>query len=124
MAETVSTFTTVMENAAGAFEALGALVLVLGVFWSVVSAVIAWRRRGNGREAYAVLRQAFGGTLLLSLETEIEGVPPWRRASLSGAGTLGRTAQTAFGASRSSGADDAAPAAEGESETSQPDQQE
>lgn len=121
--ENPSTFTTAMEGAARAFEALGAVVLILGVVLSVSLAVVAWRRAGSGRDAYKALRQAFGGTLLLalevlvaadlirtvavsptvenvlvlglivvirillsfSLETEIEGVAPWRRAMLSDA---------------------------------------
>ncbi len=133
--ESSSTFTTVMENAARAFEALGALVLIVGALWSVGLAVIAWRRAGSGRATYRALRQAFGGTLLLALEvlvaadlirtvavaptlenvlglglivvirillsfslaTEIEGVPPWRRAMLSGAGSLGRTTRATLG---------------------------
>src|SRR5580693_8742353 len=35
--------------------------------------------------------------LSFSLETEIEGVPPWRRATASGAGTLRRATGSAFG---------------------------
>jgi uncharacterized membrane protein len=35
--------------------------------------------------------------LSFSLETEIEGVPPWRRAMTSGAGTLRRATSDAFG---------------------------
>ena len=123
-----STFTTAMGHVAQAFEALGAVVLTLGALWSIVLAVIAWRRTGIARRGYDALRAAFGGTLLLglevlvaadlirtvavaptlgnvlvlglivlirtflsfSLETEIEGVPPWRRAAASGAGTIRR----------------------------------
>ena len=93
------------------------------------------RRSGWSASAYLVLRQAFGGTLLLglevlvaadlirtvavaptlqnvyvlglivvirtflsfSLETEIEGVWPWRRATLGGAGTIRRAAASALG---------------------------
>ena len=122
-----STFTTAMGHVAQAFEALGAVVLTLGALWSIVLAVIAWRRTGIARRGYDALRAAFGGTLLLglevlvaadlirtvavaptlgnvlvlglivlirtflsfSLETEIEGVPPWRRTA-SGAGTIRR----------------------------------
>jgi uncharacterized membrane protein len=128
-----SAFTGAMDHVAQAFEALGALILVIGVVWSLILAVIAWRRSGSGARAYTALRAAFGGTLLLglevlvaadllrtvavaptlenvlalglivlirtflsfSLETEIEGVPPWRRAVTSGAGTLRRAAQSA-----------------------------
>ncbi len=38
------------------------------MLWSFVLAVLAWRRSGSGKQAYTVLRQAFGGTLLLALE--------------------------------------------------------
>src|SRR5271165_3689422 len=93
----------------------------------------SWRS-GWSATAYLVLRQAFGGTLLLglevlvaadlirtvavapslqnvyvlglivvirtflsfSLETEIEGVAPWRRATMGGAGTIRRAAATAL----------------------------
>src|ERR1700761_2128228 len=118
-----STFDTVMGHVAQGFEALGAGILVLGVIWSFVLGAIAWRRSGQSAQAYLVLRQAFGGALLLglevlvaadlvrtvvvaptldnvlvlglivvirtflsfSLETEIEGVAPWRRGRKSSA---------------------------------------
>jgi uncharacterized membrane protein len=35
--------------------------------------------------------------LSFSLETEMDGVPPWRRATLSGAGTMKRASATALG---------------------------
>ncbi|MGN6680331.1 MAG: DUF1622 domain-containing protein [Streptosporangiaceae bacterium] len=62
------TFTDVMEHVAQAFEALGALVLAGGAVWSFSVAAIKWRRSRQPKETYAVLRQAFGGTLLLGLE--------------------------------------------------------
>jgi uncharacterized membrane protein len=127
-----SSFTTVMGHVAQAFEALGALILVIGVLWALVLAAIAWRRSGSAGRAYTVLRQAFGGAVLLgleilvaadlirtvvvaptvdnvltlglivlirtflsfSLETEIDGVPPWRRATASGASTIRRATQS------------------------------
>ena len=130
-----TTFTTVMDHVAQGFEALGAVVLIVGVVWSIVLAVIAWRRSGQPRRAYVALRQIFGGALLLSLEvlvaadlirtvavapsltnvivlgiivlirtflsisleTEIEGVPPWRRAMTSGAATVHRASSSALG---------------------------
>jgi uncharacterized membrane protein len=133
--EASSSFATVMDHVAQAFEALGAAILVAGVLWSFILAVVTLRRTGIGTAAYGVLRQAFGGTVLLgleilvaadlirtvavaptvanvlvlglivlirtflsfSLETEIEGVAPWRRAATSGAGTLRRASATAFG---------------------------
>jgi len=119
------TFTAVMEHVAQAFEALGALILIVGVLWSLCMAVVAWRRTRQATRGYAALRRVFGRTLLLglevlvaadlirtvavsptldnvlvlglivlirtflsfSLEIEIEGVPPWRRAARRGAAT-------------------------------------
>jgi uncharacterized membrane protein len=116
-------FTGLMDHVAQGFEVLGAVILVAGVVWSVLLAVTAARRSRSAARAYLVVRQAFGGTLLLglevlvaadlvrtvavaptldnvlvlglivvirtflsfSLETEIEGVAPWRRALKSGA---------------------------------------
>ncbi len=129
------TFTTLMDHVAQGFEALGAAILVAGVIWSFVLAAVAVRRSGWSPKAYLVLRQAFGGTLLLglevlvaadllrtvavapsldnvfvlglivairtflsfSLETEIEGVAPWRRALIGGAGTIRRASASAMG---------------------------
>lgn len=138
--ETTSTFTTVMTHVAQGFEALGALVLVAGVVWSSVLAVVAWHRSGEPRRGYAALRQAFGGSLLLglevlvaadlvrtvaiaptldnvlvlglivlirtflsfSLETEIDGVVPWRKAATtSGAHHVSEATATALGPDRS-----------------------
>jgi uncharacterized membrane protein len=130
----VAPFTTLMDHVAQGFEALGAAILVVGVIWSFVLAAVAARRFGWSAKAYLVLRQAFGGTLLLgleilvaadllrtvavsptvdnvlvlglivairtflsfSLETEIEGVAPWRRALMGGAGTIRRASATAL----------------------------
>ena len=128
------TFTTLMDHVAQGFEALGAAILVVGVIWSFIRAAVAGRRSGWSAKTYLVLRQAFGGTLLLglevlvaadlrrtvavapslqnvyvlglivvirtflsfSLETEIEGVAPWRRALIGGAGTIRRASATAL----------------------------
>ena len=127
-------YTTIMDHVAQAFEVLGTLILAIGVLWSFVLAVLAWRRSGSGQRAYKALRQAFGGTLLLaleilvaadlvrtvavaptlnnvlvlglivlirtflsfSLEVEIDGVVPWRRALASGAATVKQATQTAL----------------------------
>jgi uncharacterized membrane protein len=128
------TFATLMEQVARGFEALGAAILVVGVVWSFVLAVVSGRRSGWSAKTYLVLRQAFGGTLLLglevlvaadlvrtvavaptldnvlvlglivvirtflsfSLETEIEGVAPWRRALSGGAGMVRRASARAL----------------------------
>lgn len=129
-----ATFPELMDHVAQGFEALGAAILVAGVVWSFVLAVAAGRRFGWSARAYLVLRQAFGGTLLLglevlvaadlvrtvavaptltnvlvlglivvirtflsfSLETEIEGVAPWRRGLMGGAGTIRRASASAL----------------------------
>jgi uncharacterized membrane protein len=127
------TFAAAMEHVAQAFEVIGAAVLLIGLFVSAWLGIRAWRRTRDGRHAYLVLRQSFGGVILLgleilvaadlvrtvavqptlenvlvlgliviirtvlsfSLETEIEGVAPWRRATLSGAGHVVRAARSA-----------------------------
>ena len=128
------TFNHVMDHVAQGFEVLGALVLVVGVVWSLVLALVAWRRSGRPAKGYIALRAAFGGTLLLglevlvaadlvrtvavdptlnnvlvlglivairtvlsfSLETEIEGVVPWRRAQLTGVGGIRQASASAL----------------------------
>ena len=128
------TFSAFMDHVAQGFEALGAVILVLGVIWSFVLAAATWQRSGLSAKVYQVLRRAFGGTVLLglevlvaadlirtvavapsldnvlvlglivvirtflsfSLETEIEGVAPWRRALMSGAGTIRRASASAL----------------------------
>jgi uncharacterized membrane protein len=132
------TFTGVMDHVAQGFEALGAAVLVVGVVWAFVLAVVAWRRSGQAAKGYLALRAAFGGTLLLgleilvaadlvrtiavaptldnvlvlglivvirtvlsfSLETEIEGVVPWRRAQMSGVGGIRQASASALKSKR------------------------
>jgi uncharacterized membrane protein len=124
------TFSDAMELVAQLFEAIGALVLVVGLLFCFALAIRAYRRSRDGRRAYQVLRESFGGVILLgieilvaadlvrtvavattlenvvilglivlirtvlsfSLEVEIEGVVPWRRAMVSGAGRLRQAA--------------------------------
>src|ERR1700684_2577397 len=123
-----------MGNMILATVAAGAARGVVRVIWSFVLAVVAARRSGWSAKAYLVLRQAFGGTLLLglevlvaadlvrtvavsptidnvlvlglivlirtvlsfSLETEIEGVAPWRRAQMSGVGGIRQATASAL----------------------------
>jgi uncharacterized membrane protein len=125
------TFTATMEHVAQLFEVIGALVLLIGLFVSTGIAVRYQRRSGDLRVAYRVLRESFGGVILLgleilvaadlvrtvavaptlanvvvlgvivmirtvlsfSLEVEIEGVAPWRRAATSGASRIVRAAE-------------------------------
>jgi uncharacterized membrane protein len=62
------TFADVMDHVAQAFEALGVLVLALGAVWSFVIAGLTWQRSRQAARAYSLLRQVFGGALLLGLE--------------------------------------------------------
>jgi uncharacterized membrane protein len=120
------TFSEAMERVAQLFEAIGALVLLVGLLLCFTLAIRAFRRSRDGRRAYQVLRESFGGVILLgieilvaadlvrtvavattlenvvilglivlirtvlsfSLEIEIEGVAPWRRAMVGGAGRI------------------------------------
>ncbi len=131
------TFEEVMETIARAFEGIGAIVLLGGFILSVVLAVRSLRSEGDGRSAYRVMRQSFGGAILLglevlvaadllrtvavaptmenvvalgiiviirtvlsfSLDVEIEGVAPWRRAMTSGATHLARAVERSGGTS-------------------------
>ena len=61
-------FTEGMDHVAKAFEALGALVLVLGLLLSLALAGRVWWRTRRGRVAYQTLRETFGGVILLGLE--------------------------------------------------------
>jgi len=122
-----------MEQVARGFEAIGALVLIIGLIWAGVLSARSWHRTRNGNVAYQVLRRSIGGVLLLglevlvaadlvhtvaieptlenvavlglivvirtvlsfSLEIEIEGMPPWRRAAMSGASHIAAASRTA-----------------------------
>lgn len=66
--EATSSFNALMDHIAQGFEGLGAAILVIGVLWSLVLAVVAWRRSGKADQAFLALRRAFGATLLLGLE--------------------------------------------------------
>jgi uncharacterized membrane protein len=125
-----STYADAMLWVARAFEMAAAVVLVLGLLLAFALAARTYRRTGDGGAAYRMLRQSFGGVILLgleilvagdlirtvaveptlenvlvlglivlirtflsfSLEIEINGVPPWRRALVSGATVIKRAA--------------------------------
>ena len=127
----VMTFTETMDHIAQLFEAIGAVVLLGGLFLSAALSARALRRSGDGALAYQVLRESFGGVILMgleilvaadlirtvavaptllnvatlglivlirtflsfSLEIEIEGVAPWRRAATSGSRHVLRAAR-------------------------------
>src|SRR5436305_15175359 len=128
------TLTEVMEHVAQIFEVIGALILLLGFLLAVGLALRSLAVSRDGRHAYRVIRQAFGGAILLglevlvaadlvrtvavaptvenvltlglivlirtvlsfSLETEIEGVVPWRRAQPTGVGGIRQASARAF----------------------------
>jgi uncharacterized membrane protein len=62
------TFAESMELVAQFFEAVGAFVLVAGLFISVGLAIRSQRRSRDAVAAYRVLRQSFGAAILLGLE--------------------------------------------------------
>jgi len=125
------TFTESMELVARLFEAVGAVVLVAGLFLSAALSIRSLSRSRDPRAAYQVLRRSFGGAIILgvevliaadlvrtvaiaptienvvslgiivlirtvlslSLQAEIEGVVPWRRAATSGVGHIAHAAK-------------------------------
>jgi len=127
-----ATYTALMLTIAQGFELVAAVVLVLGLIFAIVLALRTWSATKSGEQAYRIMRQAFGGVILLgleilvagdlirtvavsptldnvlvlgsivlirtflsfSLEIEIEGVPPWRRALVSGASVISRAARS------------------------------
>jgi uncharacterized membrane protein len=132
--------TDLAEPVAQGFDVIGAVVLVVGLVWSVGTAIRLWRSDG-GRRAYRALRETFGGVLLLALEflvaadlvrtvavaptarnalvlglivvirtflsfslqIEIDGVVPWRRALTTGAGAVAQAARNNRAGSSGSG---------------------
>ena len=124
-------YTHLMLTIAQLFELTAALVLIVSLIISAALSIRTLRNTKSGSAAYKVLRQSFGGGILLgleilvagdlvrtvavyptldnvlvlglivvirtflsfSLEIEIEGVPPWRRAFVSGATVMKQAAQ-------------------------------
>ena len=106
------TFTEFMEHAAQGFELVGAMVLAVGLVAAVVMAMVVWLRSSDGAVAFRLLRtvavtptlESVGVLAIIvlirtfvsfSLEIEIEGVPPWRRAVTSGATVARRSVERA-----------------------------
>lgn len=118
-----ATYTQAMTTVAQVFEAIAAAILLIGLIYFAIMSLRQWARTRSGTSAYKLMRQGFGGVLLLSLEIlvagdlirtvavaptldnvivlgiivlirtflsfsleiEIDGVPPWRKAMVSGA---------------------------------------
>jgi uncharacterized membrane protein len=125
-------YTSIMLWVARAFELTAAAVLVVGLLLAFTLALRAYRRTGQGAASYKILRQTFGGVILLgleilvagdliltvaveqtlesvavlglivlirtflsfSLEVEMTGTWPWRRAFVSGATVIKQAATT------------------------------
>lgn len=134
------TYTSVMLGIAQTFEMIAAAVLMIGLVWAIVISLRVYVKTKSGRDAYNIMRQSFGGAILLgleilvagdlirtvavaptldnvivlgiivlirtflsfSLEVEIEGTLPWRRAVVSGA-TVMKQAQTKANAATAQG---------------------
>ncbi|MFC9764729.1 DUF1622 domain-containing protein [Rhodococcus jostii] len=129
------------ELATEVFEVLGVLAMVVGFLFAFVLAVRAWRRTGDGAQAFKTLRESLGGAILLglellvaadivktvtstpsltdaavlgvivlirtvlslSIEIEIDGVAPWRKAFVTGPQVLAHAARSSAGQEPSSG---------------------
>ena len=62
------TFTEKMDHVAQAFEVLGVVVLVSGIFGSSWAAVVVGRQSHEGLRSYQAGRASFGRVLLMGLE--------------------------------------------------------
>lgn len=120
------TYTQGMLMVAQLFEVIAAVILMIGLIFAGITSLRLWARSRSGTSAYKLMRQTFGGVLLLSLEIlvagdlirtvavaptldnvvvlglivlirtflsfsleiEIDGVPPWRKALVSGASVI------------------------------------
>lgn len=125
-------YTQGMLVVAQVFEMIAAAVLMIGLFFAGFVSLRLWLRSRSGEDAYKLMRQTFGGVLLLSLEIlvagdlirtvavaptldnvvvlglivlirtflsfsleiEIDGVPPWRKALVSGASVIATAQRT------------------------------
>ena len=67
------TYTQVMLVVAQVFEVIAAGVLFAGLLWSLWISLRDYRRRRDGGLAYRVMRQSFGGAILLGLEILVAG---------------------------------------------------
>ena len=67
------TYTHLMLTIAQAFEIVAAVVLIAGLLWSTFISIRVLARTGTGGRAYSLMRQAFGGSILLGLEILVAG---------------------------------------------------
>ena len=67
------TYTHLMLTIAQAFEIVAAVVLIAGLLWSAFISVRMLVRTKSGGRSYSLMRQAFGGSILLGLEILVAG---------------------------------------------------
>ena len=67
------TYTQVMLLVAQAFEVLAAATLFAGLIFSVWLSLRTYIRTKSGTSAYKIMRQSFGGAILLGLEILVAG---------------------------------------------------
>ena len=67
------TYTQVMLLVAQVFEVLAAATLFAGLIFSVWLSLRTYMRTKSGTSAYKIMRQSFGGAILLGLEILVAG---------------------------------------------------
>jgi uncharacterized membrane protein len=67
------TYTQVMLIVAQVFEAIAAATLFAGLIFSVWLSLRTYMRTKRGTSAYKIMRQSFGGAILLGLEILVAG---------------------------------------------------
>lgn len=68
-----STYASLMFQIAQGFEMVAAAILIAGLIFAFVLSIRTYLRGRDGSKAYRVLRQTFGGVLLLGLEVLVAG---------------------------------------------------
>lgn len=66
-------YTEIMLTVAQLFEAIAAFTLLVGLVWATVISLRAYARSHSGGQAYNLMRQSFGGAILLGLEILVAG---------------------------------------------------
>ena len=67
------TYTQSMLVVAQVFEVIAAAVLMVGLIFAAITSLRLWARTRSGVAAYKLMRQTFGGVVLLSLEILVAG---------------------------------------------------
>jgi uncharacterized membrane protein len=66
-------YTEIMLTVAQVFEALAAAVLLIGLIWAAAISLRVYVKSRSGSQAYNLMRQSFGGAILLGLEILVAG---------------------------------------------------